>query len=104
MLLVMANDGKAHFTEVTRFPDITLAFSLAVADYDTDGDLDIYATRHFSEAHKTVGQLPNPVPYHDANNGGRNVLLRNDGGWSFTDVTAEVGLDHHNRRWSYYSR
>ncbi|MCE2559163.1 MAG: VCBS repeat-containing protein, partial [Acidobacteria bacterium] len=38
--------------------------------------------------------------YHDANNGGRNVLLRNDGGFRFVDATAEVGLDVNNRRFS----
>jgi hypothetical protein len=27
--------------------------------------------------------------------------LRNDGNWSFADVTVDVGLDHNNRRWSY---
>jgi hypothetical protein len=101
MLLVMENDGRGHFEEVARFPDVTLTFSMAALDYDQDGDLDLYAARHFSEAHKMVGQLPNPVPYHDANNGGRNYLLRNDGGWRFTDVTVESGMDVHNRRWSY---
>jgi hypothetical protein len=101
MLLVMENDGEGHFREATRFPEATLVFSLAVADYDEDGDLDVFASRHFGDLHKMVGQLPNPLPYHDANNGGRNYLLRNDGGWRFSDVTVESGLDVHNRRWSY---
>jgi hypothetical protein len=44
--------------------------------------------------------------YHDANDGGPNLLLRNDisltksGNWEFTDVTQEVGLDAQNRRHS----
>ena len=36
-----------------------------------------------------------PVPYHDANNGYRNRLFRNDirsDEWSFQDVTESVGL------------
>jgi hypothetical protein len=100
-LLLLANDGTARFTERARFPELTLGFALAAADDDADGDLDLYVCRHFSEAHKAVGQLPNPVPYHDANNGGRNALLRNEGGWQFRDATVETGLDTHNRRWSY---
>ena len=47
------------------------------------------------------GRLPFPVPYHDANNGGKNVLLKNNGQWSFTDVTEQVGLDENNSRFSY---
>lgn len=43
----------------------------------------------------------NPVPYNDANNGGRNFLLRNDGGLNFTDVTEHVGLEQNNRRFSF---
>jgi hypothetical protein len=41
-----------------------------------------------------------PVPYHDANNGCRNVLLRNDRDWRFTNVTKQVGLEASNRRFS----
>ena len=41
------------------------------------------------------------MPYHDANNGGRNVLLRNDGRWRFSHATLRAGLDANNRRFSY---
>jgi hypothetical protein len=41
-----------------------------------------------------------PYPYHDANNGAPNHLLRNDGGWRFTDVTAASGMNENNRRFS----
>ena len=43
------------------------------------------------------------MPFHDANNGGPNLLLRNDGDWVFTDVTREVGLDVNNLRFSLAS-
>ena len=33
--------------------------------------------------------------------GARNRLLRNEGNWAFTDVTAETGLDAHNTRFSF---
>jgi hypothetical protein len=45
--------------------------------------------------------LGNPIPYHDANNGARNTLYRNEGQFSFTDATTVVGLDADNRRFSH---
>jgi hypothetical protein len=48
-----------------------------------------------------AAQLGRPIPYHDANNGGRNVLFRNDTNWRFTDATIELGLDQNNRRYSF---
>lgn len=45
------------------------AHAASTADYDRDGDLDVF-----------IGLT------------GRDVLLRNDGGLSFTDVTAEAGV------------
>jgi hypothetical protein len=44
--------------------------------------------------------LGDPVPYHDANNGGANVMLRNEGDFAFRDVTKQCGLDANNRRFS----
>ncbi|MEM8681265.1 MAG: VCBS repeat-containing protein, partial [Planctomycetota bacterium] len=41
--------------------------------------------------------------YHDANDGGGNLMFRNDstpGKWNFVDATAEVGLDANNQRHS----
>jgi hypothetical protein len=37
---------------------------------------------------------------HDANNGPSNFLLQNDGALRFSEVTAKVGLDSNNRRFS----
>lgn len=94
-LVFYANDGRAHF-EQKLYRRRSLATSLAAADYDRDGDLDLYACSYISpyEASGT------PVPYHDANNGEANQLLRNDGAWSFADATVELGLDANNRRFS----
>ena len=41
-----------------------------------------------------------PMPYYDANNGGRNTLLRNDGSFRFSDVTQQTGLEQNNTRYS----
>ena len=73
--------------------------SLAAADFDEDGDLDVYACCYSQRA--TSPLMGRPVPYHDANNGGRNLLFRNDGRWRFQDVTRQVGLDENNRRFSF---
>jgi hypothetical protein len=42
-----------------------------------------------------------PLPFHDANNGGQNTLWRNDGNWLFSDVTADAGLGQNNTRFSF---
>ncbi|NIP93165.1 MAG: hypothetical protein GWO24_06800, partial [Akkermansiaceae bacterium] len=71
-----------------------MAYSLSAADYDQDGDLDLHAScytqRSNANRHSFVAR---PVPYHDAGNGGRNELLRNEGGLRFRNVTRMAGLD-----------
>lgn len=63
------NDGDATFTEVTAQAGVEnsdgYGMGLAVADYDNDGDDDLFLT-----------------------NFGENVLYRNNGDGTFTDVTA----------------
>ncbi len=98
-VLVLENDGSGRFARVRHIAgDIPDSNSLSAADYDNDGDLDLYVCA-YRRAYDERG-VASPVPYHDANNGGRNVLLRNDGGFRFVDATAETGLDANNRRFS----
>jgi FG-GAP-like repeat len=102
-LMVLANDGTGRFTQKALLPLFRPAYSLTAADYDQDGDLDVYVCV-YDDRKQEPGQLPQPVPFFDANNGGRNVLWRNDikgDQWRFTDVTAETGLDQNNTRWSF---
>jgi len=98
-VLVLENDGSGRFARVRHIAgNIPDSNSLSAADYDGDGDLDIYVCA-YRRAYDERG-VASPVPYHDANNGGRNVLLRNDGGFRFVDATVEAALDVNNRRFS----
>jgi hypothetical protein len=66
------NDGAWKFTDVTREAGLAVtcyALGVAVADYDNDGDPDVFL-----------------------NNFGRNLLFRNRGNGTFEDVTARAGV------------
>jgi hypothetical protein len=94
-VVVMENDGKARFTARAALEAMSV-ISLAAADYDLDGDLDVFANCY---QHPEDGA--SPLPYHDANNGQPNHMFRNDGGFAFSDVTEQSGFDHNNRRFSF---
>jgi hypothetical protein len=96
--LFYENDGTCRFTYRQRIQAARQAYSLAAADYDQDGDVDVYACLYHAPPDAEVG---NPMPYHDANNGSPNVLIQNAGNWRFADATEASGLDVNNRRWSY---
>ena len=101
-LLILDNDGSGRFTIGARLTEASQTFSLSAADYDRDGDLDLYTCTYYADR-ATMTELPIPMPIYNANNGGRNLLLRNDGGGRFTDATSESGLDANNSRFSYAS-
>lgn len=67
------NEGKGRFTDITKnsgaVGDSGYAMGCAVADFDNDGDEDIYVT-----------------------NFGPNCLLRNDGNGIFTEVAQQAGI------------
>jgi len=102
-ILFMENlDGKGHFNISFGISTKGQSFSVSSADFDQDGLLDIYLCGYnpsFSAARS--GALGEPIPFHDANNGGPNILWRNRGDWSFEDVTAQTGLDQDNTRFSF---
>lgn len=105
LILVSENDGQGGFKFRGGHAAVSSAYTLAAADYDQDGDLDVYATSYSGRAGEKFGargfEAKAPVPFHDANNGGRNALLENQGAFSFVDVTEDVGLDQNNRRFSF---
>lgn len=98
-LLLMENDGNGNFTKRAELTQqMTDVQSLTSADYDSDGDLDLFlcAYRHIS------GRLRGEFVFHDATTGGRNYLFQNniDQEWKFTDVTEAVGLDAGSTRYT----
>jgi len=73
---LLRNNHDGTFTDVTERAgllgtDLGFCFGAAVADYDNDGHPDLFVC-----------------------NAGRNALYHNNGDGTFTDVTAESGLDH----------
>jgi hypothetical protein len=70
---LLANDGKANFTDVTekaRLEGYGYDTGVAVADYDNDGDKDLFV-----------------AGVH------RYTFYRNNGDGTFTDFTSQAGLD-----------
>ncbi|MFN0128553.1 MAG: FG-GAP-like repeat-containing protein [Verrucomicrobiales bacterium] len=101
-ILFMANDGSGRFALATVAATKAQSFSLAAADYDRDGWVDVYVCGYNpSTAALRGGAMGEPMPFHDANNGGENILWRNQGGFRFVDVTADVGLNVNNTRYSF---
>ncbi|MEM7457429.1 MAG: tetratricopeptide repeat protein [Planctomycetota bacterium] len=72
---------------------------MSAADYDNDGDLDLYGTRYKSPF-SVEDLFCRPNSYRQAESGGRNLLLRNDEAWRFTDATENAGLGVGNHRYS----
>lgn len=71
---IYENDGAGVFTNRSignGIPAMPMATGITAADYDGDGDLDLYFSNWL---------LP-------------NVLMRNDGGFQFTDVSQVAGVD-----------
>ena len=58
----------------------TVSAGLALFDYDSDGDVDIYFVNGA------------PLPGTQTKERPRDALYRNDGGWKFTDVTDVAGV------------
>jgi len=102
--LLYRNNGDGTFEDVTEHSgtgDSRWSTGSVFFDYDGDGDLDLFVSSyvkfrlgmddvHASELSKRVGwvSFPGPRDYEAED----DVLYRNEGDGTFTDVSAEVGL------------
>ncbi len=90
-LVLMSNKGKGEFQLEHELAIGHSGHSVSAADYDRDGDLDLYICKYDSvKNYRDLITIPDS--FENADSGGRNILLRNDEGWSFVDVTAQVGF------------
>jgi hypothetical protein len=105
-LVFFENTGRGRFEARVRSRVAEAGYSLAAADYDQNGFIDIYVCRYHADR-KDGAQLAVPVPYFNAENGGANYLVKNlgpsrRGEWlDFEDATKEAGLDAKNSRFSF---
>ena len=102
--LLFLNDGGGKFrqkSDAFQFanPPQGTFTGAAVADYDRDGWLDIYFCLYVY--YQGTDQYKYPVPYHDAENGPPNFMMRSNRDGTFRDVTAESGLNRNNTRYSF---
>lgn len=101
VLRIAENNGRGVFSWRASIDVGTDSLSICAADYDIDGYLDIYVCGYnVRKQDPTRRGLPFPLPFHDANNGGRNLLLKNNGAFQFMDVTEQAGLEDNNTRFS----
>jgi enediyne biosynthesis protein E4 len=99
------NDG-GHFTDVTDAAGVGVGlWSLGAAfmDYDGDGDLDLFVATYLTfdpaaapfRRDPTTGVADYSMPAEFR--GQPDVLYRNEGDGTFTDVTAQAGVAAHGR-------
>ena len=88
------NNGDGTFTDATPTTGMNLAvtdpFVTFFLDVDNDADLDIFISNSGSFQAFIAGQITGTAT-HDSD---RQVLYRNNGDGTFTDVTRESGLYH----------
>ncbi len=103
MIVLAENDGTGSYSLRGGHMGAPYPGSISAADPDGDGDLDLYVcvyeSDHAGDARGFAARTP--VPFHDAENGGRNVLLENLGDFQFADRTEAFGLEANNTRWSF---
>jgi Flp pilus assembly protein TadD/peroxiredoxin len=104
--LLFVNDGTGRFSQVPdafqfKQPLQGVLTSIAMADYDRDGFLDLYLCVYSYFFGAGEDKAGTPAPYYDARNGPPGVLFRNDGKGRFVDVTDEAGLGAGNDRYHF---
>jgi enediyne biosynthesis protein E4 len=95
------NNGNGTFTDVTARAGVAgsgWSASAGFFDYDNDGHLDIFVTRYVEWTFQENGYCGEKKPgyraycHPDNYDGVTNLLYRNNGDGTFTDVSAKAGL------------
>jgi tetratricopeptide (TPR) repeat protein len=94
-LLLLSNKGDNTFQLEHSLAIGRHAETVSAADYDQDGDLDLFLCKYRS-VEQTPRLLELAASFGPSKQGGRNVLLRNNEGWEFEDVTERVGFTTEN--------
>jgi hypothetical protein len=104
------NEQGKRFRDVTRSTNIVInrePMGAAVADFDVDGDLDVYIVYQYPNT-QTSQDDGKPKPWiGDEESGGANQLWRNNSDGTFTEVADQTGATGGKRRsfaanWLYY--
>lgn len=96
MAKLFQNNGDGTFTEVTQqtgIPQVGFVLGAAWGDYNQNGRLDLLLVQFADYTHPDDG-LPDFIDLP----GLSNTLFENNGDGTFTDVTAQAGLDVLERR------
>jgi hypothetical protein len=99
------NNGGTGFTEVTEEAGLSMKVNSNSAfwfDFDRDGLLDLFIGGYYHEDVNLFDLEDTrmmPDSYEYATNGGLNYLFKNNGDGSFTDISAEAGIQE-TRKWT----
>jgi tetratricopeptide (TPR) repeat protein len=91
-VLLFHNGKNGTFKDATAaagIKDDHSALGMTLVDYDHDGDIDLYVTRLANQPARD-GTKPSPLNYSEPHF--PNVIWRNNGNGTFTDVTESIGL------------
>ena len=98
--VLLRNDGNGRFTDVTSTAgvgDPGWGASAAFVDHDADGDLDLFVTNYLNWSLNTEMTCHGPQGGPDycspmTQSPLADILYRNDGNGTFTDISAAAGL------------